>query len=310
MTEVACGAAERAFLSSLAGAWEAESRVRVAPDEYADARSTVESTIALGGCGLVSVHELTVDGSVRSEVHMLSADGEGRFELSAVDSEHGSSTVSSGRRDGDVLLLEWSRDLGDRELRTRKEYRVVSGDEYRLEHRLSPSEGDSWAVTFEGTFRRRASTRTVVYLVRHAEPSFPTAGGETASDPHLNLAGQERAHALRHMLEQAGITGIFSSDYNRTKETVAPLAEALELTVELYDPRAMDGLVDHLLHTAGRFVVAGHSNTTPALAELLGGDPGEPINENYEFDRLYQIVVDADGSVTTSLLRYGAVSGR
>jgi phosphohistidine phosphatase SixA len=153
-----------------------------------------------------------------------------------------------------------------------------------------------------------ARAQTVVYLVRHAEPTLPAMG--SGADPHLNLAGQERAHALRHVLEQAGITGIFSTDYNRTRETVAPLAEALGLKVETYDPRAPQKLVEYLEHTPGRFLVAGHSNTTPELVSLLGGDPGAPINENYEFDRLYQVFIATDGTVVTTLLRYGPVSGR
>jgi phosphohistidine phosphatase SixA len=153
-----------------------------------------------------------------------------------------------------------------------------------------------------------ARAQTVVYLLRHAEPTLPAMGSD--ADPHLNLAGQERAHALRHVLEQAGITGIFSTDYNRTRETVAPLADALGLQVETYDPRAPEKLIAYLKRTPGRFVVAGHSNTTPELVSLLGGDPGAPINENYEFDRLYQVVIATDGTVTTTLLRYGPVSGR
>jgi len=153
-----------------------------------------------------------------------------------------------------------------------------------------------------------ARAQTIIYLVRHAEPTLPAMG--SGADPHLNLAGTERAHALRHLLEQAGITEIFSTDYNRTKETVGPVADALGLKVEIYDPRAPEKLVDRLEHTPGRFLVAGHSNTTPQLVSLLGGDPGEPIDENYEFDRLYQVVLATDGHVTTTLLRYGAVSGR
>jgi 2,3-bisphosphoglycerate-dependent phosphoglycerate mutase len=153
-----------------------------------------------------------------------------------------------------------------------------------------------------------ARAQTVVYLVRHAEPTLPAMG--SGADPHLGLAGQERAHALRHLLEQAGITHVLSTDYNRTRETVTPLAEALGLQVEIYDARAPEALVERLKHTPGRFLVAGHSNTTPQMVALLGGDPGAPIDENYEFDRLYQVLIGADGTVTTTLLRYGAVSGR
>ena len=55
-----------------------------------------------------------------------------------------------------------------------------------------------------------------------------------------------------------------------------------------------------------RILVAGHSNTTPKLVELLGGNPGPPIDEKTEYDRLYVVVLGADGAVTTTLLRYGA----
>lgn len=150
-----------------------------------------------------------------------------------------------------------------------------------------------------------ARAQTIIYLVRHAEPSMTETG-----DRHLNLAGQERAHALRHLLEFAGVTKVFSTDYHRTQETVGPLAEALGLPVESYNPRALEDFAAQLKQMTGRIVVAGHSNTTPDLVEALGGERGDPINENYEFDRLYQVVIGTDGSVTTTLLRYGPVSGR
>lgn len=160
-----------------------------------------------------------------------------------------------------------------------------------------------------GLSATRARAQTVVFLMRHAEPVLPAMGAEASRDPVLNMAGQERAHALVHVLRQAGITDILSTDYHRTQETVAPLAEALGLTVQSYDPRALDALAERLRATPGRYVVAGHSNTTPQLVQALGGEPGDPINESYEFDRLYQVVIGADGSVTTTLLRYGSISG-
>ena len=36
-----------------------------------------------------------------------------------------------------------------------------------------------------------------------------------------------------------------------------------------------------------RHLVVGHSNTTPPLVELFGGDAGPPIDEASEYDRLY-----------------------
>jgi len=45
--------------------------------------------------------------------------------------------------------------------------------------------------------------------------------------------------------------------------------------------------------TPGRHLVVGHSNTTPQLTELLGGDGGEPIVEATEYDRLYVVKMEA-----------------
>ena len=40
--------------------------------------------------------------------------------------------------------------------------------------------------------------------------------------------------------------------------------------------------------------------------ELLGGNPGAPIDEVGEYDRLYVVRIDAAGAVSTELRRYGA----
>jgi hypothetical protein len=152
----ACGEAARSFIAALAGTWTVESSVRVSPDRYAAGTGDVTSTVALGGCGLVTTQELEVEGVSRSEVRALSAGVGGRIELSAADSEHGGFTVSSGRLRGDTLFLEWSRDLDGRTMRTRKEYRLLSRDVYDVEHRLSRSHDDPWVVTYRGTLRRVA----------------------------------------------------------------------------------------------------------------------------------------------------------
>lgn len=153
---------------------------------------------------------------------------------------------------------------------------------------------------------------TVVYLVRHAEATLPPYADDPP-DPHLGEPGRARANALADLLVAERIDHLFSTDYRRTQETAAPLAERLGLQVEPYDPRALDAFAARLRGTGGRHVVVGHSNTTPRLVSALGGDPGEPIDEQREFDRLYVVVIDAAGAVTTLHLRYGdpsTVAGR
>lgn len=160
-----------------------------------------------------------------------------------------------------------------------------------------------------GLSAQAVRAQSIVYLVRHAEPERAAMGaGATSPDPVLAVEGRARAGALVHVLAEAGVMRVLSTDFNRTRETAAPLAEALGVEVEIYDHRTLESLATRLKETPGRYVVVGHSNTTPRMVELLGGEPGAPIDEGYEFDRLYQVVVDADGVVTTTLLRYGPVS--
>ena len=142
--------------------------------------------------------------------------------------------------------------------------------------------------------------RLVAFLVRHAEKM------EDGEDPELTAAGASRARILAATLRTVGITQIHSSDYKRTRDTAAPTAELLGLKVRIYDPRDLPTLVGELKAAGGRHLIVGHSNTTPALAKLLGGQAGKPVDEKREYDRLYVITVDESGEASTVLLRYGA----
>ncbi|HSG07200.1 MAG TPA: histidine phosphatase family protein [Longimicrobiales bacterium] len=140
----------------------------------------------------------------------------------------------------------------------------------------------------------------VVYLVRHAERAE-----DGTNDPPISDAGESRAHELAALLKDAGIDHVHSTDLKRTRQTGAPIVEALATPVEVYDPTDLPGFATTLRSTPGRHLVLGHSNTTPDLVAALGGTPGDAIDES-EYDRLYVVVVPAKGPVSTVLLRYGA----
>jgi len=148
------------------------------------------------------------------------------------------------------------------------------------------------------------SDSQVIYLVRHAEKQRGISSG---MNPHLTEAGQQRARQLARVLGQVGIDAVYSTDYARTKETAEPLAEHLDLPVQTYNPRKLKEFAGELGEAGRRILVVGHSNTTPKLVELLGGDKGRPIRELDEYDRLYVVIRDR-GEVITLLQRYGADS--
>ncbi len=135
-----------------------------------------------------------------------------------------------------------------------------------------------------------------IYLVRHAEKQV-----DGSKDPHLTEQGKRRAELLVKQLVDKEITAIYSSDYQRTKQTAKPLAKRLGIEVSIYDPRKLQEFAERLKALKQNVLVVGHSNTTPALAYYLGGKAFGDIDES-EYDRLYQIKI-SNGQVNTQLLR-------
>ena len=167
---------------------------------------------------------------------------------------------------------------------------------------MCPSEGSS--VERAAQVRspvERQTTKGVLTLVllRHAEKV------DESRDPELSKTGRERARKLEILMRDTAIQQIHSSDFKRTRDTVAPLAEKRNIEVVEYDPRKLQAFAEHLKTKSGVHLIVGHSNTTPELVELLGGVPGDAIDEAHEFDRLYILTVPEKGDVSTLVLRYG-----
>lgn len=140
-------------------------------------------------------------------------------------------------------------------------------------------------------------TAATFYLVRHAEKELE------GDDPALSEAGYARAEALSETLRGVKLSGIYSTDTRRTRDTAAPMAAFSGLSVQIYDGRDLVGFARLLSDVSGHFLIVGHSNTTPDLANALGGEGGDPIVEADEYDRLY-VLTRAGGVVTTELRRY------
>jgi 2,3-bisphosphoglycerate-dependent phosphoglycerate mutase len=113
-----------------------------------------------------------------------------------------------------------------------------------------------------------AQSLTTFVLIRHAEKS--TEGG---NDPELKPEGVKRAASFAALFNKASVDAIYSTNYKRTWNTVAPLASAKGIAVNMYSTmKAID--LERLLtkHTGGTIVIAGHSNTIPEIANALIGE--------------------------------------
>lgn len=141
-----------------------------------------------------------------------------------------------------------------------------------------------------------ASAQTTFILVRHAEKE------STANDPGLTKEGQERAQALARLLDKQKVDAIFSTNYNRTKNTVQPLANAKSLTVTSYESLKPEELIEK--YTGGVVVICGHSNTIPQLANTLLGNSQFSNYADSDYGNLLVITSIAVGKGTVTHLRY------
>lgn len=163
----------------------------------------------------------------------------------------------------------------------------------------------TFAITFlSSSVIAQENNATIFYLFRHAE-TIPPPYSENPPNPKLNELGIERAALLKNNFRNVAITQIFTTDYNRTRMTVEPLAISKNLEIDTYNPRELEDFALQLKKMGGIIVISGHSNTTPELVNFLGGDAGPEIDHTIEYDRLYIIILQNGGTISSQLLRYG-----
>jgi 2,3-bisphosphoglycerate-dependent phosphoglycerate mutase len=143
-----------------------------------------------------------------------------------------------------------------------------------------------------------------IWLVRHAEKSVVD---QKDVDPELSEAGSQRATALNNLLKNKKISAIYTTNYNRTKATVAPLATALGITPMVYNPRETEAFAAALLKqsTGQDILIAGHSNTIIPLIKALGCKvPFETMSDD-DYDMLFEVITDGNNQPRLFISNYG-----
>lgn len=107
-----------------------------------------------------------------------------------------------------------------------------------------------------------------IILLRHAEKDVSEAADK--GDPLLSAEGRERAQRLIKKIGKYRPGAFYSTDFKRTRDTVAPLAAKRKKEVKIYDASRARELIDEITKSeTKRFVISGHSNTIPPLVNLL-----------------------------------------
>ncbi len=157
-------------------------------------------------------------------------------------------------------------------------------------------------ISPESSFPREKDRITTLFLVRHAEKVQ-----DGSADPALTPEGVARADELAYVFEHVGLDAVYSTPYQRTKQTVLSTAKRKNLEVRLYSPGDPDFLRRVLEeHSGGSVLIVGHSNTIPSLANQLTGRSEFSDLDDGIYDNLFIASVPAEGKAVILRMRFGA----
>ena len=142
----------------------------------------------------------------------------------------------------------------------------------------------------------------VIYLVRHAEKDTVPK-----SNPILTEAGYQRSYQLAEMLKKTRLDVIYSTLYNRTMHTVDSLGNTKGLATNIYQPKDLKQLGIDITESKelNNVLISGHSNTTPAMANVLMGE--KVIDAGFDesdYDNFLVVNILPDGQKKLYQLRY------
>lgn len=166
----------------------------------------------------------------------------------------------------------------------------------------------NWLVRLGLCLSLTSCSTSTIYIVRHAERANDS---DTTS---ISAVGQRRAQVLAERLGNSGIDSIFTTPYLRTRQTAAPLAQRLNISLATYPTQPMQAVVDRLKRIRSKQVlVVGHSNTVLEIVRGLGAKPAKQKIEHNEFSDLFVVTLRRRPfakSVDVSELTYGSSSAQ
>ena len=134
----------------------------------------------------------------------------------------------------------------------------------------------------------KAEVISTYYLIRHAEKDRSDTSNK---NPDLMQKGTERAIRWSEVLKDIAFDMVYTTDYNRTKQTASPTAESKNLEILFYNPRTLFDEEFQKATTGKTVLVVGHSNTTPFFAnKILESEKYQQIDD-YNNANLYIVTV-------------------
>jgi broad specificity phosphatase PhoE len=122
-----------------------------------------------------------------------------------------------------------------------------------------------------GALQAQNEAVTTLFFVRHAEKEL---GDSKNKNPNLTTEGTERAEHLQYVLHNVDFSSIYTTNFNRTLQTIQPVAHAKGIQPSYYSPMDGKATLDEIManHKEKNVLIVGHSNTIPMMLNMLLGE--------------------------------------
>lgn len=146
---------------------------------------------------------------------------------------------------------------------------------------------------------KKESETSTYYLIRHAEKD---RSDDANKDPNLTEKGLKRAENWANYFKNIEFNVVYTTDFNRTRQTAEPTANANGLEIQLYNLPKIE-IDEFVKDTKGKTVlIVGHSDTTPKFVnQLLGEAKYEDIADNNNAN-LYKVSISNNGRTAQLLV--------
>lgn len=129
------------------------------------------------------------------------------------------------------------------------------------------------------------NTITQYYFIRHAEKV------DSSKNPDLSEKGIERAQQWKALFSEINFDSVYSTDFNRTLQTIQPIIAGNNQLLKIYNPKMIDVELFKKETQGKTILIVGHSNTVPNMVnQIIKENKYVDIAEN-QFGNLYIITL-------------------
>lgn len=131
---------------------------------------------------------------------------------------------------------------------------------------------------------------TIIYLVRHAEKDTT----DKSDNPALTKEGEDRALKLLELIGNQPFKSIWSTPYQRNINTVKPIAEQQNITIQHYEWHEWKEEINSIKNTGNAHIVCGHGDNLVHMIEHLNGTPPLPKVGSHDYSNIFKLEVLSD----------------